>query len=395
MSVDIQQKLLDAIESEWIAEQALALVDIPSVTMDEAAICLCFERQLRDLGLEVDVREVTPGRSNLYARIPGKCNGPSLILNGHLDTIPIGSCPAPYRDGDRVYGRGATDMKGGMAAMIGAADAILRSGVQLMGDLWLTAVVGHEEVEARKDGPLAFTEDIRSGRVQGDRIVIAEGRDALWIMSMGSMVFTIRLDSDKAGMHTQYVPFDENPIRYVGLLIERIHERQIELDRLEIHSLAGAERIDLGEVHAGDYFNRTPVQCILSGTRRWNPGKTAKGIVRDLEEIAQPIADAGGLSLSIIMEHEREPFETPQHDYAVQAVAEAHGLVTGRDVEYVGMRIVGDANLYVNGCGVPTFYYGPSNETAHADIEWVSVDRMASAAGVYALAAANYCGVTT
>ena len=395
MSVDIQQKLLDAIESEWIAEQAMALVDIPSVTMDEAEICLFFEHQLSDLGLEVDVREVTPGRSNLYARIPGKCNGPSLILNGHLDTIPIGSCPTPYRDVDRVYGRGATDMKGGMAAMIGAAHAILRSGVQLMGDLWLTAVVGHEEVKAQKDGPLAFTKDIRSGRVQGDRILIAEGRDALWIMSMGSMVFTITLDSDKAGMHTQYVPFGENPIRYVGSLIERIHERQIELDRSEIHSLAGAERIDVGEVHAGDYFNRTPVQCTISGTRRWNPGKTAKGILLDLEEIARPIADAGGLSLSIVMEHEREPFETPQHDHAVHAVAEAHGLVTCQDVEYVGMRIVGDANLYVNGCGVPTFYYGPSNETAHADIEWVSVDRMASAAGVYALAAAKYCGVTT
>ena len=285
-------------------------------------------------------------------------------------------------------------MKGGMAAMIGAARAILRSGVQLMGDLWLTAVVGHEEVEAQKDGPLAFTEDIRTGRIQGDRILIAEGLDALWIMSMGSMVFTITLGSDKAGMHTQYVPFGENPIRFVGSLIERIHERQKELDRLEIHYLAGAERIDLGEVHAGDYFNRTPVQCIISGTRRWNPGKDAKGILHDLEQIARPIADAGGLSLSIIMEHEREPFETPQHDYAVQAVAEAHGLVTCQDVEYVGMRIVGDANLYVNGCGVPTFYYGPSNETAHADIEWVSVDRMASAAGVYALAAAKYCGVT-
>ena len=260
MSVDIQQKLLDAIESEWIAEQAMALVDIPSVTMDEAEACLCFQRQLSDLGLEVDVREVTPGRSNLYARIPGKRRGPSLILNGHLDTIPIGRCRTPYRDADRVYGRGATDMKGGMAAMIGAARAILRSGVQLMGDLWLTAVVGHEEVEAQKDGPLAFTEDIRTGRIQGDRILIAEGLDALWIMSMGSMVFTITLGSDKAGMHTQYVPFGENPIRFVGSLIERIHERQKELDRLEIHYLAGAERIDLGEVHAGDYFNRTPVQ---------------------------------------------------------------------------------------------------------------------------------------
>ena len=56
------------------------------------------------------------------------------------------------------------------------------------------------------------------------------------------------------------------------------------------------------------------------------------------------------------------------------------------------MRIVGDANLYVHGSGVPTFYYGPSNETAHADVEWVSVARLESAARVYAVTAALYCG---
>ena len=57
------------------------------------------------------------------------------------------------------------------------------------------------------------------------------------------------------------------------------------------------------------------------------------------------------------------------------------------------MRIVGDANLYVHGTGVPTFYYGPSNETAHADVEWVEVDRLEWAAQVYALSAADYCGL--
>ena len=75
------------------------------------------------------------------------------------------------------------------------------------------------------------------------------------------------------------------------------------------------------------------------------------------------------------------------------ATVEAHREVTGNEAEYVGMRIVGDANLYVRGSGIPTFYYGPSNETAHADIEWVSVDRLESAARVYALTAMSYCGV--
>lgn len=384
-----------AVDAEWIAERALALVEIPSVTMDEAAVCDVYETQLRELSLDVDVREVTPGRNNLYACLPGDGDGPALMLNGHLDTIPIGDAWPPRRDGDRIYGRGATDMKGGMAAILGTARALLESGVRLRGDLWLTAVVGHEEPEAEKDGPLALVEDLRSGRVGGERILIVEGRDALWVMSMGSMVFTIRLRSDRGGMHTQYVPFADNPIRVVGDLIQRIVEFQTELDAGSAHALAGPERIDLGIVQAGDYFNRTPTEATLIGTRRWGPGRTAREVLKELHDLAAPFAAAGELALDVSMEHEREPFETPAGDPAVLATAAAHRAVTGKDVETVGLRIVGDANIYVHGSGVPTFYYGPSNETAHADDEWVSVRRMADAARVYAFTAMTYCGVVT
>ena len=116
-------------------------------------------------------------------------------------------------------------------------------------------------------------------------------------------------------------------------------------------------------------------------------------MLAELEDLARPFAEAGELRLRVEMEHEREPFDTRADDAAVQAVARAHTQVTGQDAELVGMRIVGDANLYVHGTGVPTFYYGPSNETAHSDIEWVEVDRLERAAQVYALAAVDYCGL--
>ncbi len=385
--------LIAAVDREWVADRTLELVDIYSVTMDEAEVCRAYCDMMRGVGLEVDVREVTPGRNNLYARIAGHGDGPSLMLNGHLDTIPVGDCTPARREGNRVYGRGATDMKGGMAAALAAAKALIESDVALRGDLWLTAVVGHEEIEAQKDGPLALIADRNSGRIGGDRILIVEGRDALWVMSMGSMVFTITLESDAGGKHTQYVPFAENPIRFVGALIERIHEYQLELDSGPAHALAGAERIDLGIVIGGDYFNRTPLRCTLTGTRRWLPGRTAPQVLAELEDLARPFAEAGKLRLQVEMEHEREPFETRADDAAVQAVTRAHTQVTGGDAELVGMRIVGDANLYVHGTGVPTFYYGPSNETAHADVEWVEVDRLERAAQVYALSAVGYCGV--
>lgn len=385
--------VLEKINGKWIADEAERLVRVPSVTLEEQEVCRLYEQQLRGLGLDVDVREVTPGRSNLYARIRGSGDGPTLMLNGHLDTIPNQNDQPVYRDGDLMYGRGTTDMKGGMAAILGAARALLEANVRLRGDLLLTAVVGHEEPEAEKDGPLALIDDINSGRVACDRIIIVEGPDALWVMSMGSMVFTMTLESDRGGTHTQYVPFDENPIRFLGEVIARIHEFQRELDAGVVHSLAGPERIDVGIVRAGDYFNRTPNTCTLTGTRRWTPGRRADDVLEELRLLVEPIARAGGLTAHVSMEHQREPFETPSDDPLVKAVANAHRDVTSSEPEVIGKRIVGDANLYVHGSGVSTIYYGPSNETAHADIENVSISRMESAARVYALAAMEYCGV--
>jgi len=385
--------VLDGIDGDWIADLTEEMVRIPSVTMDEREVCVFYEQQLRNLGLDVDVREVTPGRPNLYACIRGSGAGPTLMLNGHLDTIPNQTDQPCFREGDLLYGRGTTDMKGGMAAILGAARALQGAGVTLAGDLWLTAVVGHEEPEAEKDGPRALIADINEGRIAADRIVIVEGPDALWVMSMGSMVFTITLTPQNGGRHTQYVPFVDNPIRFSGDLVAAILARQAELDAGEVHPLAGAERIDLGILHAGDYFNRTPVSCRFTGTRRWCPGKNADGILQDLRDLVAPIAQAGGMQADVSMEHEREPFETPLDDPIVNAVRDAHRGLFDSDPEEVGKRIVGDANLYVHGSGVPTIYYGPSNETAHADIETVSVTRVVDSARVYALAAMQYCGV--
>jgi acetylornithine deacetylase len=284
-------------------------------------------------------------------------------------------------------------MKGGMAAILGAARALRAAGIRLRGDLWLTAVVGHEEPEAEKDGPRAMIEDLRSGRLACDRILIVEGDADLWIMSMGSTVFTITLDSKLGGAHTSTVPFGENPIRFMGDLIQRITELQIAMDRGARHPLAGPERIDLGIAQAGDYHNRTPVRVTIEGLRRWMPGKTVRDVIAELEQLAAPIAKAGDLALSVRFTHDREPFETPGDDPAVLAVAKAAEQVTGAAPPLVGRRIVGDANLYVHGTGIPTFYYGPGYQTAHSDAEWVSIARVADAARVYALAAVQYCGV--
>lgn len=386
-------QVLNGIDPEWIARETAAMVQIPSVTMNESEVCAYFKAQLEAIGLAVDVREVTPGRNNLYARIPGSGGGPALALNGHLDTIPIGAAWPFRRVGGRLHGRGTEDMKGAMAAMLAAGRALVGAGVRLKGDLWLTAVVGHEEAEAQKDGPRALVADVKSGRLPCDRILIVEGDQSLWVMSMGSTVFSMTLDSDRGGAHTNNVPFADNPIRHMGDLIGAINALQGRLDAGARHPLAGPERVDLGIARAGDYHNRTPPRIYVEGTRRWLPGKTAADVMAELEAIAAPIARAGGLKLAVSHAMEREPFEVAADDPAVLAVRSAARQVTGKDPALIGRRIVGDANIYVHGCGLPAFYFGPAYLTAHSDDEWVDIADLGTVARVYAAAAMHYCGV--
>jgi acetylornithine deacetylase len=381
------------VDPDWLATETLALCRIASVTMDEQQVCQHYAARLGDLGLHVDMREVTPGRHNLYSVIAGVGGGPTLALNGHLDTVPICGAWPPARSGDRIFGRGATDMKGGMAAILGVARALKASKMRLKGDLVLTAVVGHEEAVAAKDGPKAFVTDLNCGRVRADAILIVEGAMELWVMSMGAANFTIRLTSESGGTHTDNTPMARNPIRFMAEIIQRICSRQTELDAGERHPLAGPERIDLGIAQAGDLYNRTPPLCTLIGTRRWAPGRTVNDIRSEIESMVAPIAAAGGLGFENVIEQAREPFETAASSPIVAAARRAAAAVTGVQPATVGRRIVGDANIYVNGTGIPTLYYGPMNTSAHSDTEWVSISDIAQCARVYIATAMEYCGV--
>jgi len=387
-------RISTSIEPEWLAQETLDMCQIQSVTMSEHEVCRHFASRLRALGLSVDEREVTPGRFNLYSRIVGVGDGPTLALNGHIDTVPIYNAWPPRRDGDRILGRGATDMKGGMAALLGAARALINSGTKLKGDLLLSAVVGHEEAIAKKDGPRAFVADLRSGRITADAILIAEGAQELWVMSMGSANFTIELNSDSGGAHTDNTPFGRNPIRFLGELIDRVHAKQRELDDGVSHPLAGHERIDLGIVQAGDLYNRTPTRCTVLGTRRWAPGKTVIDIQRELAELVAPIAAAGRLTPEIVIEQEREPFETSAEHPAVVATRRAAEHVMGSSPRLVGRRVVGDANIYANGAAIPAYYFGPMNDSLHSDHEWVSIKQITECARIYLGTAMGFCGVS-
>ena len=375
-------KFLQFIDSKWIADKTHELVAIKSETLSEGEVCEFYASELESLGLVVERRLISDGRFNIYAKLEGASSQRSLILNGHLDTIPIGAAWPPRISTDKIFGRGAEDMKGGMAAVLAMLRAFKMSETKLQGDLWITAVVGHEDAEAEKDGPLAMCQDINSGKITGDAILIVEGDSELWAMSTGSTVFQIILRSRLGGTHTNNISISQNPINFIGKIIAAIVELQDRMDLGEKHPLVGSPKVDLGKIISGDYYNRTPAVSTIEGIIRWLPGTTLNQTKALLHQIVDPIAQEGDLDVEIKFMLSREPFQVAADNYALQIASSAVEKTTGVKPKVIGKKIVGDANIFMPETGITTFYYGPGYKTAHSNEEWVSIAELSSLAKV-------------
>ncbi len=376
--------LADCLDPEAMAGDLLRFLEVRSETGDETAGSLYLSDLLRREGLETELEDAG-GRPNVYARIPGRRPGaPVLVLNGHTDTIPIGVAWPPRREDGWIVGRGAEDMKGGLVAMVHAAAALRRAGLEPPGDVWLTGVVGHETPVGKKEGPRQLIRRLRAGAPKADGILIVEGPRAIWAASLGSTVFTLTLRSARGPIHTLHVPYSENPARWAGRILERLAEWEARAAAGEAHPLCGRERVNVGIVRGGDFMNRLPTPLEITGQRRWLPGRSVADVRAEFEALAAEVAAESGLEVSVHLEGDREPFETPADHPLVRGLSRAVRDVSGSAPEIIGMALVGDANLYANEAGVPTVYYGPQYRTAHSDDERVELEAVVHAAHVYA-----------
>jgi acetylornithine deacetylase/succinyl-diaminopimelate desuccinylase-like protein len=387
-------RVLDHIDPEAIARDTLAFIEVQSETGAEGPGSIFLADLLRREGFDPALDEVEPGRPNVYARVAGVGNrGRSLLFNGHTDTIPIGNSDPPAREGDWIVGRGAEDMKGGLVAMVHAASALRRAGVELAGDVWLTGVIGHETPAGKKEGPRRLIRHLRDQSIKAEAIVIVEGPCALWIASLGSAIFRITITSPTGPIHTIKVPYVANPACWLGRLLGELERLEREFAEVPPHPLCGREQLNVGRIEAGDYVNRLPTPIRVLGTWRWMPGKTKENIREALQALCEGLTRQSGLSFEFSLEATREPFETGSDHAIVRAFEQAGLRLTNTPPQQIGMPLVGDANLFANEAGVPAVYYGPAHQTAHSDHEKVSIERLAHCAGMYALAAIEYCGI--
>jgi acetylornithine deacetylase/succinyl-diaminopimelate desuccinylase-like protein len=371
--------MTEHVDAERLRDLTLELVEVESPTGDTAEVAVLYARRLEQIGMDVEVLdEVFPKTPIVIGRLRGDRPGPTIVLNGHLDTVPIPHA-APAIDGDLVRGRGSADMKGACACAAEAVRVMAASG-SFAGELVIVAIGLHEAPGGRGED---LTWLLREGGFTADLAIVCElsGHDVA-VAHMGQATAEITISRPGIPTHELKTPKGTpHPILAAARVIEAIRARSDELAEVE-HPWVGAETYFVGEVHGGDFYNRFPAACRIVGTRRWAPGNTLPVVEAEYRALLDRLAAETGCTIDLDLKLVRESYSIDTGHPLLLALQESYLEVTGDELKPVGIKVVADGAVFA-AAGIPTVYHGPVGEGAHADVEYMPVAELVRATSVY------------
>lgn len=343
----------------------------------------------RDLGLQVRLQEVAPDRPNVIAILRGKdpSRGRSLILNGHTDTVDIAGMTIdplfPRIEAGRVYGRGAVDMKGGLASIIGAVNALVDSGVELLGDVIIAAVVDEEYASIGTEG---LVKEYRA-----DAAIVAEPTD-LQIHTCHRGFAWARIETHGKAAHGSRPAEGIDAITKMGKVLAELDRLQNEiLPRLR-HPVLGAPSVHASLINGGRELSTYPDLCSLQLERRTIPGETPDDVKRELQNLCDSLAARDPqFKAAVEVFFARPPYEISVDAPIVRSLHEACTKVSGVRPVYGGMSAWMDSAVLWE-AGIPAVIFGPGGQGLHAAVEFVSRDQVIAAAHILAETAVDFCG---
>jgi acetylornithine deacetylase len=434
----VEREALEALDQEGLVAFLRELIAIPSLDGDESPAQRRVAGWLRDEGFETDVWDIDLGA---LARHPDWCHevereeamgvvgwiggparsrgrervGRDLLLNGHIDVVPVGdeaswSSPPwhPVIRGGRVYGRGAVDMKGGLSCALYAAKAIRDAGVHLHGRLSVASVVGEE------DGGTGTLATILRGHSADGAVVVEPTRLAVVPAQAGSLMFRIVVHGRSAHGCVR-----EEGVNAVDAFVPVLAAlRALEAERCGVapagagtgagpagdpaSPLFAAYRlpwpIEVGTVHAGDWASSVPDTLVAEGRFGVAVGEDVDHARRAFE--AAVTGAASGHAWLAVHPPEVEwwggrfdPATTDVRDPVVTAVTGAVTALTGSAPPVEGVTYGADMRLLVNVAGIPTVLFGPGDvRVAHMPDEYVAISDLEAAARALVVAAVRFCG---
>jgi len=333
----------------------------------EAAIADYVAVRLSELGMTVARHEPEAGRVSVVGRLKGCRPGPTVMLNAHADTVAVDEMEAPFsgefRDG-RVYGRGAFDMKGGLAAMLGGAKALSDAGCPHAGEL-LVAAVADEEYASLGTADLL-------GRYAVDAAIVTEPTALdLCLAHKGFIWFEITTRGRAAHGSRFDLGIDAN--MHMGRVLADLDVLEQGLRVRAPHPLVGPPSLHASMIAGGTGLSTYSASCVLRVERRTVPGERTERVIEDLEDILHRQAgrDASfdaGLTVTLV----REPFEVPAGAAIVRAAAAAVREVRGFEPACIGQTPWMDSALLA-AAGIETLVLGGSGAGAHSREEWADV----------------------
>ena len=379
------------IDREYLTATLADLVRINSVNpvfsegaTNERDIAERVAGELTAAGLEVSTFEPEPDRVTVVGRLRGQAGGRSLMLYAHLDTVGVDGMDAPFsgavRDG-KIFGRGAYDMKGGLAACLTAAKALAEDGASLGGDILVVAVADEETASIGMRDVLAH--------ISADAAIVTEPTELeVCIAHKGFCWIEVEVIGRAAHGSRFDLGIDAN--MRMGRFLAELDKLEQELRGADAHALVGPRSLHAAVLQGGTGWSTYAASSRLHIERRTIPGETEELVVGEIERIAARLSEANPTFRAEVRRVlTREPFEVSPDASVVQAVTDAAHAVLGRRPVPVGRTPWMDA-AFLAAAGIETVVIGPAGAGAHGAEEWVDVESVAQLADILTRTAIGY-----
>jgi len=368
---------------------ALIAIDTSNPPGNELEAAEFVRKRMVAAGALGDIQEFSPGRANAVCRIPFSApgKGPRLIFNTHLDVVPSGESQWSFPPfaatlvDRRIYGRGACDAKGSLAAMMTAARLTAHYAQPLRGELILTAV-GAEETGGI--GTQAWVKS-QSKDPRPSMAVVGEPTE-LQVLIGHKGVSRRKVWVRGRSAHSSNISRGRNaiyPIARLALFIEDLNRDLAQ----KSHPMLGAPLVSANLIRGGVKDNVIPDYCELHIDRRLVPGEETDQIDRELREWVQRMSaeDPSFQATIEISGMDKKPTMIPPEEPIVQALLECKYEVTGRKDPPQGFIAATDMTFLVNQGRIPTVIFGPGSlDQTHVVDEFVEIDQLETAVLVYA-----------
>ncbi|RKL64038.1 M20 family peptidase [Thermoanaerobacteraceae bacterium SP2] len=381
------EKILNEIIKTYDKKSVLStlkeIIKIPSVSGEERKLAQFIRGKLEQLGVEVSIQKITENSENVIASIKGSGCGPTILMAGHLDTVPPldgwSTDPfEPIEEEDKIYGLGAADMKAGVATILSVVELIVRNKLELKGNLIISLMA---DEEGYSKGVKKFLDK----GLKADVAFMVEPHFYKAVIGATGKMLILSKVKGKA-CHAA------NPNEGINA-IEEASKFIANLERIETlkHQKIKSQPYVTLNMHGGyeKYSVTVPDYCTFTLNKHTVPGETKEFVIEQLANLKKTL----NLKADFIFEI-GEPYYPPytvdENLTYLKTLKDVYKNVTKNELGLEYSNGVSDSNCLVEIGGIPTVNFGPSGGSIHAPNEWVSKNQLFDAIEIYFRLIAKY-----